>query len=178
MIHSTDYYADTGSTGIVVLNVQSGHFMEITREQIINEKDLGHREKLNIYNIVWLDSERFSLIVSAGYLGESGHPGINLNRRVEFGDKFGNNDDIILVASWEIEIVKDDSKNLDPEGIELSETKKLLLGKWQSMEDTESFILFTEEEVISFYGNEIISKESYVLSGNCEGTVQSIILQM
>jgi len=167
VIRNIDFYAGDGSTGIIILNVQSGHYIEITREQIINGMELGKREKLNIYNIVWLDSERFSLIASAGYLGESGHPGINYNRKVELGDKLGNKDDIILVANWKVEIVNDESEPLDPKIIEKSESLKLLLGKWQSMDDTDSYILFTEEEIISSYGTEILSRKPYVLSDRC-----------
>lgn len=170
VIHNVDYYADDGSTGILILNVQSGHYIEITSDQLINEKDLGKRNKLNIYNIVWLDSNRFSLIVSAGYLGESGHPGIDYNRKAALGEKFGNKDDIILVANWELEIVNDESKSLDPERVEKSETLKLLLGKWQSMDDTNSYVTFTEKEIIYTYKNEFISQEPYVLSDKCMGT--------
>jgi hypothetical protein len=167
VIHNVDYYADDGSTGIIILNVQSGHYIEITSDQLINGKDLGKRDKLNIYNIVWLDSNRFSLIVSAGYLGESGHPGIDYNRKTNLGDNYGNKDDIILVANWVIEIVNDESKSLDPPKIEKSETLKLLLGKWQSMDDTRSYVLFTEKEIIYFYDSEVTSQETYILSNSC-----------
>ena len=170
VIHNIDYYADDGSTGIVVLNVQSGHYIEITRDQLINGVDLGKRDKLNIYNIVWLDSNRFSLIISAGYLGESGHPGINYNRKADLGENFGNKGDIILVANWEVEIVNDESTSLDPPKEEKSETLKLLLGKWQSMDDTNSYVMFTEKEIIYSYGLEVTGQETYVLSDSCMDT--------
>lgn len=109
VFHNVDVYAGAGSTGLMLLNVQSGKYIEISKDQFINGKDLGQREKLNIYSIVWLDSNSFSLIASAGYLGESGHPGINYNRMNELGDNLGNRDDNILVANWKVEIINDDS---------------------------------------------------------------------
>ncbi|MGL1894206.1 MAG: hypothetical protein OCD02_21430 [Spirochaetaceae bacterium] len=107
VIHNIDYYAGEGSTGIVVLNVQTGHFIEINKDQIIGGREIGKRDKLNIYNIVWLDLDRFSLVASVGYLGESGHPGIDSNRKTYLGEFFGNKDDIVLVANWDIKILND-----------------------------------------------------------------------
>jgi hypothetical protein len=66
------------------------------------------RDKLNIYNIVWLDSTKFSLIASTGFLGESGHPDINYNRRQKLGENFWNKVDNILVANWKVEIINMD----------------------------------------------------------------------
>lgn len=170
VIHNIDYYADAGSIGIVLLNVESGHFIEITSEQISSGIDLGKREKINIYNIVWLDENSFSMVASAGYLGESGHPGIDFNRKTILGDKFGKRDDFLLVASWKVEVVNDQSEKLDPEKPEISETLKLLLGKWQSMDDTSSYVTFTKDEIIYSYDNEIINRESYELSDSCNSS--------
>lgn len=60
VFNNVDVYAGDGSTGIILLNVQTGKYIEIGRDQFINGKDLGQREKLDIYSIVWLDSNRFS----------------------------------------------------------------------------------------------------------------------
>lgn len=159
VFNNVDVYAGDGSTGITLLNVQSGKYIEIGRDQFINGKDLGQREKLDIYNIVWLDSNRFSLVASAGYLGESGHPGINYNRMIELGDNFGNRDDIVLVANWVVEIVNDDSKIPD-EPVEEREFTNNLMGYWQNDNDTNNYINFTENEII--YSNKGMADEIHV----------------
>jgi len=148
VIHNIDFYANEGSTGITVLNVQSGQYIEISKDQIINGQDLGKRDKLNIYNIVWLSPTKFSLIASAGYLGYSGHPGIEYNRRVALGDNFDNKDDIVLVANWEVEIVNDNSEPIVPIAIEESEISNMLIGKWQDKNDKDSYLTFSEKEMI------------------------------
>lgn len=164
VIHNIDFYANEGSTGITVLNVQSGQYIEISKNQIINEQDLGNRDKLNIYNIVWLSSTKFTLIASSGYLGYSGHPGIDFNRWVALGDKFNNKDDIVLVANWEVEIVNDKSEPIVPIKIEESEIPNILIGKWQDSNDKDSYLTFSKEEMIFTYDGVITEREEYGFS--------------
>lgn len=164
VIHNIDLYANEGSTGITVINVQSGQFIEIGKDQIINEQDLGNRDKLNIYNIVWLSDTKFSLIASAGYLGYSGHPGINYNRWAALGDKFNNKDDIVLVANWEVEIVNDKSEPIVPISIEESEIENILIGKWQDSNDKDRTLTFSKEEMIFTTNGVITEREEYGFS--------------
>lgn len=164
VIHNIDFYANEGSTGITVLNVQSGQYIEISKDQIINGQNLGKRDKLNIYNIVWLSSTKFSLIASAGYLGYSGHPGIEYNRRVALGDKFNNKDDIVLVANWQVEIVNDNSEPVVPITVEKSEILNILIGKWQDSNDKDSYLTFSKKEMIFTNDGVITEQEEYGFS--------------
>jgi len=161
VIHNIDFYANEGSTGITVLNVQSGQYIEIGTDQIINGQNLGNRDRFNIYNIVWLSSTKFSLIVSAGYQGYSGHPGIDYNRKVALGDDFNNKDDIVLVANWEVEIVNDNSEPIVPIAVEKSEISDILIGQWQNSHDMDSYLTISNKEMIFTSDGVITEQEEY-----------------
>ncbi len=164
VIHNIDFYANEGSTGITILNVQSGQYIEIEKDQIINGQNLGNRNKLAIYHIVWLSSTKFSLIASAGYLGYSGHPGIEYNRRVALGDNFNNKDDIVLVANWEVEIINDNSEPIVSIAVEKCEISDIIIGEWQDRDDMNSYLTFSEKEMIFTSDGVITEWEEYGFS--------------
>lgn len=84
---------------------------------------------------------------------------------IELGDDFGNREDNLLVANWEIEIVNDESKIPD----ELTEDafSGNHIGKWQNYDDMNSNITFSDKEMIFSYEGTIIERIDYIFSDDC-----------
>jgi hypothetical protein len=95
ILNNADTYAGAGTYSLLVLNAASAAYVSITADQLVEGVDVGDREMLYIKNIVWLNDQSFFIEAYVGYLGYSGHPGIDNNRKSKLGDKFANTDDII-----------------------------------------------------------------------------------
>ncbi|MFT6138456.1 MAG: hypothetical protein ACJA0U_001234 [Salibacteraceae bacterium] len=97
ILNNADTYAVAGTYSLLLLNVASAAYVSITADQLVEAVDVGDREMLYIKNIVWLNDKSFFVEAYVGYLGYSGHPGIDNNRKTKLGDKFANTDDIITL---------------------------------------------------------------------------------
>jgi hypothetical protein len=97
ILNNTDTYAGAGTYSLLVLNVASAAYVSIDSAQLLEGVDVGDREMLYIKNIVWLNDKSFFIESYVSYLGYSGHPGIDNNRKTKLGDKFANTDDIITL---------------------------------------------------------------------------------
>jgi hypothetical protein len=97
ILNNADTYAGSGTFSLLVLNIASAAYVTIDTDQLVEGIDVGDREMLYIKNIVWLSDKSFFVEAYVGYLGYSGHPGIDNNRKAKLGDKFANTDDIITL---------------------------------------------------------------------------------
>ncbi|MFT6922175.1 MAG: hypothetical protein ACJA1C_001177 [Crocinitomicaceae bacterium] len=97
ILDNVDSYAGSGTYSVVLLNVESVKYVSIDMDQLFDGIDVGDREMLYIKNIVWLNDQSFFIESYVGYLGYSGHPGIDANLKTKLGDKFANTDDIVTL---------------------------------------------------------------------------------
>ena len=97
ILDNVDSYAGSGTYSVVLLNVESVKYVSIDMDQLFEGIDVGDREMLYIKNIVWLNDQSFFIESYVGYLGYSGHPGIDANLKAKLGDKFANTDDIVAL---------------------------------------------------------------------------------
>lgn len=104
LIHEKDFYTGAGSNGITIINLTSGKYQKISSEIMHEGTDVGLREKLNIYNLVWLDENTFAFKASVTYQGESGHPGIDQNRKSKLGEHFAKTSDSLILTPRRVEI--------------------------------------------------------------------------
>jgi hypothetical protein len=99
ILNNIDTYAGSGTYSIVLLNIESVKYVSINMDQLFEGIDVGEREMLYIKNIVWLNDQSFFIESYVGYLGYSGHPGIDNNLKNQLGDKFANTDDIVTLPT-------------------------------------------------------------------------------
>jgi hypothetical protein len=99
ILDNVDTYAGSGTYSIVLLNVESLKYVSIDMDQLFEGVDVGDREMLYVKNIVWLNDQSFFIESYVGYLGYSGHPGIDTNLKNKLGDKFANTDDIVTLPT-------------------------------------------------------------------------------
>lgn len=104
LIHEKDFYANDGTIKLTVINVLTGHYQRIPTGLLLGDVDAGLRNKFNIYHISWLGPNAFALKSSVGYLGYSGHPGIDFNREAKLGENFLNKTDTITLTSLQVDI--------------------------------------------------------------------------
>ncbi|MDW7692832.1 hypothetical protein R9C00_11135 [Flammeovirgaceae bacterium SG7u.111] len=107
VLDNADTYAGSGTYSIVVLNTESGAYTVIDKEQLLEGVDVGDREMLNIKNIVWVNNYSFSIDANVSYLGYSGHPGIDQNRKTKLGEKFADTVDVVTLPIKKYRIVGD-----------------------------------------------------------------------
>lgn len=101
-----DTYAGEGTMNVLFLDTESQSYIDLDASTLVDGLDLGDRSMVTIRNINWVNSHSFIIDGYVGYLGSSGHPGIDANRRNELGDNFGDTTDIINLPLRKYTIVK------------------------------------------------------------------------
>lgn len=94
ILNNIESYANSGTQNVYVLNVLTGNIIDLSFEHFQEGLKIGDREMLNIESISWLNSESFNVKGCFTYLGSSGHPGIDANRKNKLGKNFANRTDV------------------------------------------------------------------------------------
>jgi hypothetical protein len=92
-----DNYAGSGNRGFLIVDVQQKTFMAIETAKLGTGPEHGKRDMFKLSKICWLppgDRVMFSLAVD--FMGSSGHPGIDEERKDRLGDDFGKSDPVDL----------------------------------------------------------------------------------
>jgi len=92
-----DNYAGSGNRGFLVVDVREKKFIAIETVKMGAGQERGKRDMYKLSKICWLppgDRVMFSLAVD--YMGSSGHPGIDEERKDRLGDNFGKSDPVDL----------------------------------------------------------------------------------
>ena len=92
-----DIYAGSGNQGFLIVDVRQKTFIAIESVKMGAEQEHGKRDMFKLSGICWLppgDRVMFSLLVD--FMGSSGHPGIDEERKDRLGDNFGKSDPLEL----------------------------------------------------------------------------------
>ena len=92
-----DLYANSGNQRFIIVDVDSAVVSEIETTQLEEWKGIGKRTRFGVSGVCWVsagDQVRFDL--SVDYMGSSGHPGIDEERKERLKEKFGQSDPVLL----------------------------------------------------------------------------------
>lgn len=92
-----DNYAGSGNRGFLIVDVGRKTFIAVETVKLGAGQERGKRDMFKLSKICWLppgDRVMFSLAVD--YMGSSGHPGIDEERKDRLGDNFGKSDPVDL----------------------------------------------------------------------------------
>jgi hypothetical protein len=92
-----DDYAGSGNRGFLIVDVRQKKFVAIESAKLGAGQERGKRDMYKLSKICWLppgDRVMFSLAVD--YMGSSGHPGIDAERKDRLGDNFNKSDPVDL----------------------------------------------------------------------------------
>ena len=112
LIHNIDYYSNGGTQSLFIVNPKTGANFRLGSSTIMEQIKRGKRDMLILKSIDWIDNVSFTLSGHIQYLGESGHPGIDSNRKSELGKNFGNTADIVPLPKRVYKIIKDEYTEL------------------------------------------------------------------
>jgi hypothetical protein len=93
---NTDDYAGDGDYLLVVYNLETMKKIRIDLSDFAKNIKTGGRWMFSCSLSGWQDNKTLIFQVSVNYHGESGHPGINSNRKRKMGNNFNKNDPIHL----------------------------------------------------------------------------------
>lgn len=92
-----DFYAGSGNQGFLIVDVEQKTFVKIETNKLIPEKQHGQRDMFKLSGICWHPaSDRVMFSLSVDFMGSSGHPGIDEERKDRLGDNFGKKDPVDL----------------------------------------------------------------------------------
>jgi WG repeat protein len=92
-----DLYAGSGNQGFVIVNVETQSVAKIETTKFGTKRQRGQRDEFKVSDVCWLaDSEVLMFRLSVNYMGGSGHPGIDEERKERLGKNFGKDDPVDL----------------------------------------------------------------------------------
>ena len=91
----SDFYAGSGDTAIVAVDLLLEQAAVITLDTLLEGIDIGKRTYFEIKELVWRDDDLWFLL-HVNFLGYSGHPGIDSQRKKEMGEDFARDDPITV----------------------------------------------------------------------------------
>jgi len=92
-----DDYAGSGNRGFLIVDVRQKKFIAVETAKLGAGQERGKRDMYKLSKICWLppgDRVMFSLAVD--YMGSSGHPGIDEERKDRLGENFNKSDPVDL----------------------------------------------------------------------------------
>jgi hypothetical protein len=92
-----DFYAGSGNLGFLIVDVEKKTFVKIETTKMSPGKKHGQRDMFKLPEVCWLPpGDRVMFSLSVDFMGSSGHPGIDEERRDRLGDDFGKKDPVDL----------------------------------------------------------------------------------
>jgi hypothetical protein len=93
---NTDDYAGSGDDLLVIINLKTLQIIKIDLDGFTKNIKTGDRNMFSCSLSGWQNNKKLIFQVSIDYLGESGHPGINSNRKAKLGKNFDKQDPVYL----------------------------------------------------------------------------------
>jgi hypothetical protein len=92
-----DLYADSGNQGFVIVDLERMSFAKVGTLKLSSEKERGKRDMFELSGICWLPpGDRVMFRLSVNFMGSSGNPGIDEERKDRLGGDFGKSDPVDL----------------------------------------------------------------------------------
>lgn len=92
-----DFYTRAGNQGFIVVDVEKMTFAKLGTIKLNKRKECGKRDMFKLSGVCWLPpGDRVMFSLSVDFMGGSGHPGIDAERKERLGGDFGKSDPVDL----------------------------------------------------------------------------------
>ncbi len=92
-----DFYTRAGNQGFIVVDLEEMSYTKLGTIKLGKHKEHGKRDRFGLSGVCWLPpGDRVMFSLSVDFMGGSGHPGIDGERKDRLGDDFGKSDPVEL----------------------------------------------------------------------------------